>query len=169
MPFDFQVQLANSNQLGDHYASKHPKEKPPAESSWFILVTCVKKRCSKLSKHYVNECVWLFCHLNSRNWWCMFVVFSCAERYVYMALVLIFSSLMSVRTIKNCFFQNQQVWLHDWRTENFETWRCSLKVGNGKYIVMVGDNRHQLSPLWKNCNGIWAIGYRNGSVVDMRI
>lgn len=27
------VQLANSNQLGDHYASKHPKEKPPAESS----------------------------------------------------------------------------------------------------------------------------------------
>ncbi|KAF7829130.1 Zinc finger protein [Senna tora] len=25
--------LANQNQLGDHYASKHPKEKPPAESS----------------------------------------------------------------------------------------------------------------------------------------
>ncbi|KAF9689557.1 hypothetical protein SADUNF_Sadunf01G0104500 [Salix dunnii] len=30
---EFEVQLANSNQLGDHYASKHPKEKPPAESS----------------------------------------------------------------------------------------------------------------------------------------
>ncbi|CAK8540231.1 unnamed protein product [Lathyrus sativus] len=27
------VQLANPNQLNDHYASKHPKEKPPAESS----------------------------------------------------------------------------------------------------------------------------------------
>ncbi|XWS77437.1 hypothetical protein CRYUN_Cryun01aG0261700 [Craigia yunnanensis] len=27
------VQLANEKQLGDHYASKHPKEKPPAESS----------------------------------------------------------------------------------------------------------------------------------------
>ncbi|WVZ12410.1 hypothetical protein V8G54_016940 [Vigna mungo] len=27
------VQLANQNQLVDHYASKHPKEKPPAESS----------------------------------------------------------------------------------------------------------------------------------------
>ncbi|CAK9324458.1 unnamed protein product [Citrullus colocynthis] len=26
------VQLANQNQLGDHYASKHPKEKPPSES-----------------------------------------------------------------------------------------------------------------------------------------
>nr|ACU15227.1 unknown [Glycine max] len=25
--------LANQNQLVDHYASKHPKEKPPAESS----------------------------------------------------------------------------------------------------------------------------------------
>ncbi|OMO91350.1 hypothetical protein CCACVL1_07139 [Corchorus capsularis] len=25
------VQLANANQLGDHYSSKHPKEKPPAE------------------------------------------------------------------------------------------------------------------------------------------
>lgn len=30
--FDFQVQLANHNQLGDHYASKHPKEKPLSES-----------------------------------------------------------------------------------------------------------------------------------------
>lgn len=38
---DFQVQLANSNQLGHHCVSKHPEEKPPAESSWFILVTCV--------------------------------------------------------------------------------------------------------------------------------
>ncbi|KAK6947311.1 hypothetical protein RJ641_000784 [Dillenia turbinata] len=27
------VQLANQNQLGDHYASKHPKEKPPSDSS----------------------------------------------------------------------------------------------------------------------------------------
>ncbi|EEF42492.1 conserved hypothetical protein [Ricinus communis] len=27
------TQLANHNQLGDHYASKHPKEKPPSESS----------------------------------------------------------------------------------------------------------------------------------------
>ncbi|KAI4327941.1 hypothetical protein L6164_020346 [Bauhinia variegata] len=27
------VQLANQNQLGDHYGSKHPKEKPPTESS----------------------------------------------------------------------------------------------------------------------------------------
>ncbi|KAG2376373.1 hypothetical protein LR48_Vigan06g075000 [Vigna angularis] len=27
------VQLANQNQLVDHFASKHPKEKPPAESS----------------------------------------------------------------------------------------------------------------------------------------
>ncbi|KAG4403599.1 hypothetical protein GLYMA_01G150600v4 [Glycine max] len=27
------AQLANQNQLVDHYASKHPKEKPPAESS----------------------------------------------------------------------------------------------------------------------------------------
>ncbi|GMY33647.1 zinc finger protein 706 [Fagus crenata] len=27
------VQLANQNQLGDHYASKHPKENPPADSS----------------------------------------------------------------------------------------------------------------------------------------
>ncbi|KAF4377919.1 hypothetical protein CsatB_003081 [Cannabis sativa] len=26
------VQLANAKQLGDHYASKHPKEKPPTES-----------------------------------------------------------------------------------------------------------------------------------------
>ncbi|KAL0546946.1 hypothetical protein IC582_016865 [Cucumis melo] len=26
------VQLANQNQLGDHYGSKHPKEKPPSES-----------------------------------------------------------------------------------------------------------------------------------------
>ncbi|CAN6487006.1 unnamed protein product [Victoria cruziana] len=26
------VQLANSKQLGDHYTSKHPKEKPPSES-----------------------------------------------------------------------------------------------------------------------------------------
>ncbi|BBH02709.1 hypothetical protein Prudu_013368, partial [Prunus dulcis] len=26
------VQLANPKQLGDHYASKHPREKPPAES-----------------------------------------------------------------------------------------------------------------------------------------
>ncbi|OAY24306.1 hypothetical protein MANES_17G004800v8 [Manihot esculenta] len=26
------VLLANSNQLGDHYASKHPKEKPPESS-----------------------------------------------------------------------------------------------------------------------------------------
>lgn len=30
----FQVQLANPKQLGDHYASKHPKEKPPSESEW---------------------------------------------------------------------------------------------------------------------------------------
>ncbi|KAG6533735.1 hypothetical protein ZIOFF_007611 [Zingiber officinale] len=28
----FQVQLANHNQLIDHYSSKHPKEKPPSES-----------------------------------------------------------------------------------------------------------------------------------------
>uniref|UniRef100_A0A803PKU9 Uncharacterized protein n=1 Tax=Cannabis sativa TaxID=3483 RepID=A0A803PKU9_CANSA len=28
----FTVQLANAKQLGDHYASKHPKEKPPTES-----------------------------------------------------------------------------------------------------------------------------------------
>ncbi|CAN1139222.1 hypothetical protein LINPERPRIM_LOCUS24197 [Linum perenne] len=27
------VQLANHNQLVDHYGAKHPKEKPPAESS----------------------------------------------------------------------------------------------------------------------------------------
>ncbi|RDY12199.1 hypothetical protein CR513_03040, partial [Mucuna pruriens] len=27
------VQLANQNQLVDHYASKHPKEKPPTESN----------------------------------------------------------------------------------------------------------------------------------------
>ncbi|KAK6934878.1 hypothetical protein RJ641_035033 [Dillenia turbinata] len=27
------AQLANQNQLGDHYASKHPKEKPPSDSS----------------------------------------------------------------------------------------------------------------------------------------
>ncbi|KAF3447898.1 hypothetical protein FNV43_RR08605 [Rhamnella rubrinervis] len=27
-----EVQLANPKQLGDHYASKHPKEKPPSES-----------------------------------------------------------------------------------------------------------------------------------------
>ncbi|KAG4992299.1 hypothetical protein JHK87_025756 [Glycine soja] len=27
------AQLANQNQLVDHYASKHPKEKPPAETS----------------------------------------------------------------------------------------------------------------------------------------
>lgn len=27
------AQLANQNQIGDHYASKHPKEKPPTESS----------------------------------------------------------------------------------------------------------------------------------------
>ncbi|EXC35169.1 hypothetical protein L484_022722 [Morus notabilis] len=26
------VQLANPKQLGDHYASKHPKEKPPSEA-----------------------------------------------------------------------------------------------------------------------------------------
>ncbi|URD93989.1 4F5 protein family [Musa troglodytarum] len=26
------VQLANHNQLVDHYGSKHPKEKPPSES-----------------------------------------------------------------------------------------------------------------------------------------
>ncbi|PON47566.1 hypothetical protein PanWU01x14_243250 [Parasponia andersonii] len=26
------VQLANAKQLGDHYASKHPKENPPAEA-----------------------------------------------------------------------------------------------------------------------------------------
>ncbi|ERN15697.1 hypothetical protein AMTR_s00048p00225630 [Amborella trichopoda] len=26
------VQLANQNQLVDHYASKHPKEKPPSDS-----------------------------------------------------------------------------------------------------------------------------------------
>ncbi|KAJ6701460.1 hypothetical protein OIU74_012763 [Salix koriyanagi] len=35
------------------------------------------------------------------------------EPEVYMALVLIFSLLMSVTTIKNCFFQNQQAWIHD--------------------------------------------------------
>lgn len=34
-----QVQLANHNQLGDHYASKHPKEKPPAESGWIFSCT----------------------------------------------------------------------------------------------------------------------------------
>ncbi|KAK9120372.1 hypothetical protein Syun_017989 [Stephania yunnanensis] len=27
------VQLANPNQLADHYTSKHPKEKPPADST----------------------------------------------------------------------------------------------------------------------------------------
>ncbi|KAK3034906.1 hypothetical protein RJ639_034148 [Escallonia herrerae] len=27
-----QVQLANQNQLGDHYSSKHPKDKPPSNS-----------------------------------------------------------------------------------------------------------------------------------------
>ncbi|CAI0410227.1 unnamed protein product [Linum tenue] len=27
------VQLANQNQLRDHYGAKHPKENPPAESS----------------------------------------------------------------------------------------------------------------------------------------
>ncbi|KAL5793076.1 hypothetical protein ACOSP7_001670 [Xanthoceras sorbifolium] len=27
------AQLANQNQLADHYSSKHPKEKPPSESS----------------------------------------------------------------------------------------------------------------------------------------
>ncbi|KAK0590587.1 hypothetical protein LWI29_029139 [Acer saccharum] len=27
------AQLANQNQLNDHYSSKHPKEKAPAESS----------------------------------------------------------------------------------------------------------------------------------------
>ncbi|CAK9158393.1 unnamed protein product, partial [Ilex paraguariensis] len=27
------VQLANQNQLGDHYSSKHPKEKPPSNSA----------------------------------------------------------------------------------------------------------------------------------------
>ncbi|KAK1305997.1 hypothetical protein QJS10_CPA10g01296 [Acorus calamus] len=27
-----QVLLANQNQLGDHYASKHPKETPPSNS-----------------------------------------------------------------------------------------------------------------------------------------
>ncbi|KAI3974383.1 hypothetical protein MKX01_031052 [Papaver californicum] len=27
------VQLANANQLGDHYLSKHPKEKPPSDST----------------------------------------------------------------------------------------------------------------------------------------
>ena len=32
LKFYFQVQLANQNQLGDHYGSKHPKEKPPSES-----------------------------------------------------------------------------------------------------------------------------------------
>lgn len=32
--FYLQVQLANQNQLGDHYASKHPKEKPPSDSGW---------------------------------------------------------------------------------------------------------------------------------------
>jgi len=26
------VQLANQNQIGDHYSSKHPKEKPPLQS-----------------------------------------------------------------------------------------------------------------------------------------
>ncbi|XAR57641.1 hypothetical protein NMG60_11025868 [Bertholletia excelsa] len=26
------AQLANQNQLGDHYASRHPKEKPPSNS-----------------------------------------------------------------------------------------------------------------------------------------
>lgn len=31
----FQVQLANNNQLVDHYGSKHPKEKPPNDSGWF--------------------------------------------------------------------------------------------------------------------------------------
>ncbi|CAN1779524.1 hypothetical protein LINPERHAP1_LOCUS14768 [Linum perenne] len=30
---DVLVQLANHNQLVDHYGAKHPKEKPPAESS----------------------------------------------------------------------------------------------------------------------------------------
>lgn len=34
--FVFQVQLANANQLGDHYSSKHPKEKPPSDSTWVI-------------------------------------------------------------------------------------------------------------------------------------
>ncbi|KAI7727583.1 hypothetical protein M8C21_019332, partial [Ambrosia artemisiifolia] len=32
MGWDLQVQLANQNQLGDHYGSKHPKEKPPSNS-----------------------------------------------------------------------------------------------------------------------------------------
>ncbi|KAL5724666.1 hypothetical protein ACHQM5_007894 [Ranunculus cassubicifolius] len=27
------VQLANQNQLVDHYSSKHPKEKPPGDSA----------------------------------------------------------------------------------------------------------------------------------------
>ncbi|KAH7577430.1 hypothetical protein JRO89_XS01G0249900 [Xanthoceras sorbifolium] len=29
----FLAQLANQNQLADHYSSKHPKEKPPSETS----------------------------------------------------------------------------------------------------------------------------------------
>ncbi|KAK6116939.1 hypothetical protein DH2020_049314 [Rehmannia glutinosa] len=29
---NFQAQLANHNQLVDHYGSKHPKEKPPSNS-----------------------------------------------------------------------------------------------------------------------------------------
>ena len=55
---NFQVQLANQNQLGDHYSSKHPKEKPPSDSSWFYLSLKKKKHKTEKKKNE-NSCVLL--------------------------------------------------------------------------------------------------------------
>lgn len=99
----FQVQLANHNQLMDHYASKHPKEKPPSESGWYIYLNIYGDLfLSERLRMYLLSSTWM-CNLNLNLSLC--ASFS-LEHLQWIGIVLILSQEITSHAEKTCVFKN---------------------------------------------------------------